>query len=418
MSSSGYAATNLAPAIKTGLRLRVPRIPPAPVTAMYPACSAGHAWTAGGAAGAANLNAAASDMNNTEHVLLGDRAAKLVTNGQGAVETFLLTNITAFDATNEDIRFWVWVEGGVSTIKLDIRDAGAASRSQNIYTLGGNLTGYAVQGGRWNVIDVPMTTLPGTANLAALTQLRVVITDTGAPATLWLAGLSFVKRAHTNLFPKGALALTCDDSFGIEVLRRAMDGYGWRGSLFPIWDQLNSGSNLTIDQLLSYHYDYGWEIGGHATTGIKHGIGLVNMTHSERMVELEALRTTMDGYGLPATSFAYPLGSCNAAVEKDVAQFFSTGRMAVINHIGPQYPANAYNLQSVNVGSQNSMISPKVTDLVNGRGVGSLTIHAIKDSGGTGNDITTAQMTSMLSTIAASGVTVLPMGEITSLLAA
>jgi peptidoglycan/xylan/chitin deacetylase (PgdA/CDA1 family) len=411
--------------VKTASRLNIPRLPAAPVTRMFTPANprANGAWTSNGGAGIASINFA-----STARVLFGGTSARIVSTGTGGQSGVIITPPTNIDMTSDDLRIWFWYEGAtagaaISSINVALMDAQFAGFSNNLYSIGGvsDLSGFGIQPGRWNVLEVPNAALTGGTNMATINAIRFSFNDVaGNAVTMDIAGVAAVRRAHTGQFQTGVVSLTADDSFGSQwtELRPRLDEYGWRATLYPIIDQIGAPGNLTMDQVLSLHYDYGWEIGGHATTGVKHGQGLVAMTQSERLAELEAIRAWNDSHGFPSTSFAYPLGSRSLAVEKDVAKFFSTGRSALFSHIEPQHPANPYKLQSVNAGSQNSQIATAMTRIASGKGWGSICLHKIVSSGGSGNDITPAQLTTLLSNVASSGVTVLPMGDVLRTLAA
>lgn len=264
-----------------------------------------------------------------------------------------------------------------------------------------------------------MSGLSGSVDIANITSMRVRVTDkTGLGAsTFYLGGMAFTKRAHTGRFPNGVVSLTADDSFGTQwsILRPALDAYGWRATLYPIIDQIDAPSNLTMDQVRALHNDYGWEVGAHATTGVKHAQTLPGMTEEQRVSELEEMRAWQAENGFDGPSLAYPLGTHTKAVEDDVSAYYASGRQANMYHVIPQYPANMYGLDSLNAGTQFSQISDRLNETVAGKGWLLITLHAIKevsDPTRTGNDITAAQLATLLSTIAASGAEVLPVADV------
>jgi hypothetical protein len=168
------------------------------------------------------------------------------------------------------------------------------------------------------------------------------------------------------------------------------------------------------------HDQYGWDIGAHATTGLKHGQSLTGMTQAERLAELAAIRKWLAELGVEGLTLAYPIGRHDLAAETDVARFFSTGRQATMQHVTPQYPGNAFGLDSLNAGTQYGQLAARLTRVVAAKGWMSITLHAIKEASDptrTGNDITPAQLAQMLADIAASGVEVLPMGDVVRSLA-
>jgi hypothetical protein len=142
------------------------------------------------------------------------------------------------------------------------------------------------------------------------------------------------------------------------------------------------------------------------------------MTQAARQAEYATMRAWMATNGFYSPSFAWPLGSHDYASELDVKQFYSVGRAASHAHIVPQYPANTYGMDSINAGSQYSQIATQLPLVAAAGGWATITLHQIKDSGGTANDITTAQMNSMLDAIAASGCAVMPMGDVIRTLSA
>lgn len=66
---------------------------------------------------------------------------------------------------------------------------------------------------------------------------------------------------------------------------------------------------------------------------------------------------------------------------------------------------------SINSGTQFSTISNHVGKAARGAGWVSLTLHDIRATGDSGNDMTPANLDAALKSIADSGTTVLPMGE-------
>jgi hypothetical protein len=66
------------------------------------------------------------------------------------------------------------------------------------------------------------------------------------------------QRAHTNVFPNGVVSITAKDPSGTQLpkLRPQLDAYGWRGTLYPIIDQIGAPNNLK-KVVISLHDDYG-----------------------------------------------------------------------------------------------------------------------------------------------------------------
>lgn len=263
----------------------VPRLLAAPVVTAIPANVVDHGFTLAGA----NPNTELSNLNSTEQVRGGkSQSIKIVTNGLGQASVVRADKLmSAFDATGYDLRVWLFVpdEGKVGNISVQAISAGCANSTATLYTLAAvaEYSSFSLKAGRWTAVDIPMTHFGGTADLAAITEIRFQVTDRSVPAGIYFDGFEFTRNAPTGQFPNGVVSITADDSYGgqwTELLPK-LNTYGWRATLFPIISKLDTPGFLTTAQVKSLHDDYGWEIAAHASSGTKHAQGRSNITTAE-----------------------------------------------------------------------------------------------------------------------------------------
>lgn len=387
-----------------------------PVRVMVQANGATHSWTAGGSGAGAGLGS--SNLFDTDHVLLGTSSAR-ITSSADAAQTAHLDCIlpAAIDATNCDVRLWFRypASGTPAAINVRIGDSGySATRSANVFTPASAGPMGFVQPDRWNMVDVPMESLTGSAPLDSIQRVRVTLTPvSGTPATIYLAGAAFVQKDSRNRWPNGAAVITCDDgsaSFATQIQPR-LDARGARCTLFPIIGDIGGAGRLTQQQL-GRAVAAGHEVGGHASTNAAHVRGLVAMTHDERAAELEAIRTYMDAHGLRSGSFAYPLGERNETVERHVAEYFDCGLLTGAPIVQPSMPVNPFSMPRINPVTQAGQIASLLAAAATGRGVAVIMLHGVTTGAASGNDITTTVLDSILATIDSLGMEYATVGDV------
>lgn len=355
-------------------------------------------------------------LEDTSMPLIGDRSAKVVTNGGGGgAYAVVQQGSLSINATGMAVRLWVRVAdvtrlGSLAVILGD-------SAMTNYFTA----TVYSppssqveaksnIKSGETCVIDVPWSafTATGTPNRAALTVARVSVTDTGAgPVTVWVGGVAGV--AEQSAYPNGVVSLTFDDSHASSLdLARYMDRYGMPGTLFPVLDKLDTSGCLTTAQVAELASVHGWEVGFHATSTAKHAIGAENMTTAELVAECEALRAWGYSNGYSGESFAWPLTTFSSAAENVVRRHFRSARGGIFRTTESLPPTAPYRLRSqpANASTSLSTLQAYVAAAKTGKSWAIITFHGIVASGATGNDTTTAIAQGIVDYCAAQGVPV------------
>lgn len=407
-------------ATKRGLRVGSrKRLNAQPVKHMVHAAAAGHGW----ALQSDVSNNASSDLNDTSDFLIGSQAMRITTAGTGAYVGWDKTLAAPIDASDCDFRFWFKFEDPdrrLANIQIILGDATLTWRSTITafsFSTATNYQQYALQAGRWNILDVPQAagwTATGTPNWAGMQRILIKASDTaGKPITVRLGGAAFTQRNHNGRFPNGVATLTFDDSYesAYTYARVKMDQYGHKGTLFPIIDRVDMVGKLALAQIRAA-YQNGWDVAGHAYTNANHAIGMPGMTQAERLAELENIKAWMDENNFQTQAYAYPLGTHDAASEVDVAAYFDCGRLAFLQRDVPQAPAQPYAIQAVNAGTQKANLNTHIQRAVAGKGWVNFIFHDIKASGATGNDINQADFDQLLVDLAASGIAVRTMSEV------
>jgi peptidoglycan/xylan/chitin deacetylase (PgdA/CDA1 family) len=120
------------------------------------------------------------------------------------------------------------------------------------------------------------------------------------------------------------VTLTFDDAVDTQATAVSiMDTHGLKGTIYANSAYVGAPGYMTVDQLRSAAQS-GHEIGGHTATHRS----LIGLTPDEARRQVCQDRSTLLGWGLPVTSFAYPFADANAEVAGIVQECgYNTGRV-------------------------------------------------------------------------------------------
>jgi len=367
-----------------------------------------------------NNDTANSTPDYTADAFFGDRCLRIVTLGNAAQVYATRTMNTTFDASDCFVRLTLKVtDYDFTNIQVIVANSSAslASTANIGFTAGGaSAASYAVQSGRWIVIDLPQSKFSGNADWTNIQFVRIGITDiSGQPTEMRVHSIDFIKRDTFGKNPNGMVVITADDSHVTQytVLKDALAARGWKATLMPIPGSHGTDSNvfMTDAQVQELHDTYGWEVGAHCYDVSSHGKGLPNLTQAQRLAEFEAVRSWQKSMGFSSPSHSYPLGTHDAATEADVAKYWSASRLASSHGFNETAtPARRYSIAAENITIGATAIGTAATKAKNDKGVLFVMLHSIAATGDA-NNITPATLTAVLDAIAASGCDVVTMEQ-------
>lgn len=376
----------------------------------------GHGWTAVSGGGTTSLNDTADSYAGTQSV-------KMVTSGAGASQIIGSAAVAPLPA-GHFYRIWVKVDAPetLARLRLFASDEPGFTKYYSIEaTFSSSATAEVLRkwkAGEWVPIDMPLisATVTGTPNAAALTHLRVLANDRNIPATVHIGRVDYVPLP--GAFPGGVVSLTYDDSWASAYTeaRKVLAKYGYTATIFPIIERIDQAGYLSTAQLLELVREYGWEVGGHATTYAKHVQSLDGMTQAERRAELGAIRAWMQQNGITSSTFAYPNGRFDKATVADLAEYFTVGRMATGRYLIPDeltLPSLPLRVLGMNGGTNTVTAIKDEVDRAAASGTWVvLMFHDIVSPEGTSNDCTPAEHAEIVDYIASVGADCRSMQEV------
>lgn len=367
------------------------------IKTVVPAYHASHGWVSSGA----GFDATNSNLNDTADVLLGDRALKIVSLTTGAAAVYK-TLAAPVDVSDCDLRLrFKYDDANLGAVQVTVGNSNFSQASSRVaFTTGGTID-WPYQRGRWNIIDIPQAQFSAGAVWSAIQRVQVQVSPINdAPTTVHLSGVEFVKRDPFNQGP--VIVFSFDDSYIGQhtIARQSLQDRGWKGTLLPIVDRLDSGvSAMSTAQVQDLHDTYGWEVGGHSYSNASHALGLPAMSSAQRVAELESIQAWQDSLGFRPSTFAYPLGHSDAASQADVTKYYTTAMTAFAPMLETMTPARRFAIPRVNVGTQQASLASLLTSVVASKGLMILCVHDIVASGGTSNDITTANWNTLIANV-------------------
>lgn len=312
----------------------------------------GHGWSATGA------GVSTSNLNDTSIFVRGTQSATVTTAANGSQSAITLTGGTARDLTGKMIRLTFYI-ADVTHLANIVFYAGTSGLANYFYfpvhTHSGSALNY-VQSGEWVTCTVSWADIQsagGTFSIGAtgvpsvttgMTDMRFAVTDDAAGAvTYHLQSVEIVPDTSAT-FPNGVVSLTFDDSYQsvYDLARPYMDGYGYRGTLYTIVQNLGTSTYLTLPELQSVAKYSGWEVAGHAYTSAAHNAGYQTLTSDQVNVEMRSMKAWLVSNGFPADNFAYPSGRYDKTtdgvpIDQIAGQYFSTAR-TIVSENGEVWP--------------------------------------------------------------------------------
>lgn len=230
-------------------------------------------------------------------------------------------------------------------------------------------------------------------------------------------------------FPNGAVSFTVDDGrfTGHDVLRKALDKYGWGATSFPIQDRIAAslgGLYVTLPYLKDLRDKSGWEIALHAAFGVDHDNGFTTLTPAQVEADLLTERQFLyDNYLGTGEGFAWPRGLCNKQLEDAAARVAAYGRInctsSTFNVRETLPPANHMRIRAlglaISAASSLASMQAHVDAAVANKGWIVFTVHeAIPSPTGNGLDTSSTNLSALIDYIGglATQPAVLPMIEV------
>ncbi|HEX3781740.1 MAG TPA: polysaccharide deacetylase family protein [Pseudonocardiaceae bacterium] len=389
--------------------------------------ASGHGWTANGFA--------SSNVNDTsDGRLSGQMLTGTTTGNASAFPTFTKTGASAISIAGNCLRVWVKVDvpTNVTAITLRVADTGGIAAGRYI-----SWTALASSGGtyRTNGLIIPPNTwtelsfslgsafTAGSPNLAALTEYRWICQDNGTAFTAHFGGIEMYP-ALAGRYPNGVVCLGFDDCYAgqASLAMNLLSSFGYTATIFPIIDQIGQSGSWTLAQLQQMA-NIGWEVAPHAHTLANH-TGWNSLTTAQVAADVAASKAWIaaNGFGLSGM-FAYPLGGFNDGFDAAVAPLVQVARTIDSTLMTETLPiGSAQHLRSAaGVGGSGGIGVSTYTTASTGvlalaKAAGALvpiTIHDVS-SGASGNinQISIADLTTLVTAINTAGMAVATYGEV------
>lgn len=266
---------------------------------------ASHGWT---------NNAGSTLATDSTDFTLGTQSVKITTGGAGAQANLSKTGMTSFDATGKALRIRVKVTD--LTHMAELGCFLGSSSFANYYKWSIQVTGGSkfLQSGDWAIITLSFhdAQTAGTPVRSALTDARLYVIDdnTGVPVVVNWQSFELIPDGSAT-WPNGVVSICFDDVYASQwtQAKPVLDAKGWPASCYSITDYLDTAGRLTAAQLMTAQDQYGWEIGGHASTGANHSTSYTGLSAAALEADIRAQRAKLLARGLRgADGTAYPLG--------------------------------------------------------------------------------------------------------------
>lgn len=388
---------------------------PTPVKSMwFNAGAAGHGITTFQAAGTV------FELNDTADYALGDRSARVTTNGTGGFTVMQKSGLT-IDATGQGVRVWLKIDdvSKVGNIDIFLGDNAFTNYFQASIFTAQPENKSTIKSGDWVAFDVPwsaFTVTVGTPSRAAIQLVRFNVSDTnaGAPATVRWNGVAGI--AENSTFPNGVVSLTFDDNYTstYTIARPYMDKYGYAGTIYPIVEAFSMGGRLTLAQAKKLEIANGWDFGFHAMSYATHNAGFDALTQDALVAEYEAMLAWASDNDVRGDSLAWPLTTSSKLSEKVASNYFSTGRGGVERLSETLPPSQRMSLRTIGVNPAKTLaaLQAHVDKAKTSKTWAVFTFHDIVAASPTGNDTTTAIFQGLIDYINAQGVAVRTVSQV------
>jgi peptidoglycan/xylan/chitin deacetylase (PgdA/CDA1 family) len=230
--------------------------------------------------------------------------------------------------------------------------------------------------------------------------------------------------ALSERYPNGVVCIGFDDCYSgqYSLAMNLLSSYGYQATIFPIIDQIGAGGSWTLAQLQQM-VNIGWEVAPHASTLANHS-GWNGLTPAQIVADVLASQTWIagQGFGLSGT-FAYPLGGFNNGADTAVAPLVKVARTIDSTLYTETLPVgNPLHMRSAaGVGGSGGIGVTTYTTATTGvlalaKAAGALvpiTIHDVSSgTSGNINQISIADLTTLVSAINTAGMAVATYGEV------
>lgn len=367
--------------------------------------------------------------NATDDFTLGTQSAKLVTAGTSTWSRVGKNGFTAVDGTGKALRVWLKTLNSANAGTITVyagTGAGASFYAWDItQTAWNSASQYHLPDGVWSCFTLSFAhaAVTGTPTLTALTDFSFAVTDNGVAATVWCNGFDLF--TESTKYPNGVVTLCFDDVFVGQWTngKPLLDAAGYQATLFPIVDLVgSSGSYLTLANIKAMQDQYGWEIAPHAYTNANH-TNFGSMTSAQIQADIVSSVGWMATNGLRYQgSYAYPLGYFSSGQMDIVSPYVSGARTIQNRHNSNTLPV-AHHPRLWSVSGVGGSGGYAVTNLTNASGLLDqvktakswviLTMHDVSTgASGSVNQISVADLTTLVAGIQSRSMAVATMGEV------
>ena len=342
-----------------------------------------------------------SIAQNTTDFISGAESLEMITPATANGSIFADKSIPATDMTNAIFRVAVKCSDYTrfNGIWCDIGD----SSMSNFFRVNVVQDPRSLRDGDWNYItfssaDLRSTT--GSPSWTNITKLRLRVNAAGSAS----ASVLFDILTYSIAESKPRLLITFDDGYktDISVAKPIMDSHGFVGTSYVIRDKIGTGgTRMTLEDLKSLQR-CNWSIGSHGSPD------LTTLTKEQLKAEFEDITQYLKSNGLSGyNNYAYPMGRYNSLVTSVADRYFKTARTI---HVQPEttIPAERLKLRVFYVinSTTNSQLQGEI-NRANRNGITLILVfHRIVSTTSEPEDVSIANFTTFMQTIASSGIPV------------
>lgn len=293
-----------------------------PQRLMVATVQSGHTWATGS-------NLSASDLNYTADYALGTQCIRMVSAGAGATATINNTSVTQFDMTDRDPVIWAKVTDTTHLSQFKLR-LGTNSSNYYSWTITTATSQPTLQSDEWGeiVLSWADSATTGSPDRSRIVWAQVAINDDAAGTLEVFFSNVMAVAEPVRYFPNGVVSFCFDDgnSTIYDNMRPTLDRYGWRGTFFPIVEDVDQSNYMTLAQIKKLKYINGWEVGSHAYTAAAHASGFTALTEDQIVTECEGMLAWNRRYGFDPDILAMPHGDISPTVEEVVRRYYPFAR--------------------------------------------------------------------------------------------